>query len=129
MIINRERPIVAAVHHKLIEELRKRQEMMESATGRKTRGGMNTFSEQAGHELELIRASGDKIMHDIFQMKEVPIKKFVVDGIELDFVPYEYYKKLLIYSSVLCKKKDQQQIRVEVQKIKGLQKNEVKLFW
>jgi hypothetical protein len=129
MIFEKERPIVAAVHPKLIEELKHRQISMEEATGRKTRGGMTTFSEQAGYELESIRTSGQRIMSEIFKLKEVPIKKFIINGIELDFVPYEYYKKLYIFSSVLHKKKDQKQIKVEVQKIKGLQKDEVKIFW
>lgn len=128
-MIDKVRPIVAAVHPKLIAELKERQESMERATGRKTRGGMTTFSEQAGYELELIRSSGDKLVKEIFKMREVPLKKFIVNGIEMDFVPYEHYKKLLIFSSVLHKKKDQQQLKVEVAKIKGLQKNEVKLFW
>lgn len=128
-MIDRIRPIVAAVHPKLIDELKKRQDAMEKATGRKTRGGMTTFSEQAGYELELIRVHGDKIVREINDMKDVPIKKILINGVEMDFVPYEYYKKLHIFSSILGKKKDQQQLKVEVAKIKGLQKNEVKLFW
>jgi ribosome biogenesis protein Nip4 len=125
----RERPIVAAIHPKLVEELKLRQVSMENATDRKTRGGMTTFSEQAAHELELIRLSGDKIVKEIFKVKDIKVTKFLVNGVEMDFIPYETFKKLYIFSSILAKKKDCQQIKVEVAKIKGLQKNEVTMFW
>jgi len=70
----------------------------------------------------------DLLLKEILSLDKIPVNKFFVDGVELDFVRYEYFKKLYIYSSILKKKKDQQQINVDVSKIKGLKKNEIK-YW
>lgn len=124
-----ERPIVAAVSPDLIEELKFRQAILEDETGRKTRGGLTTFSKLAARELKAMRCSGEELMFQLIKNKNPPVRKFLVNGAELEFVPYELYKKLYILASALNKKKDQQQIHVEVSKIKGLKKNEVKMFW
>jgi len=121
--------IVAAVSKDLIEELKFRQAIMETETGRKTRGGLTTFSKLAARELKAMRCSGEELMFELIKNKNPPVKKFNINGSELEFVPYELYKKLYIFASALNKKKDQQQIHVEVSKIKGLKKNEVKMFW
>lgn len=128
-ILNEDRAVVAAVHPELVEELKFRQAILEQETGRKTRGGLTTFSKLAARELKAMRCSGEQLMFELFKQKNVPVRKFLVNGSELEFVPYECFKKLYIYSSALNKKKDQQQIHVEVAKIKGLKKNEVRMFW
>jgi len=129
MIEQRERPVVVAVHPKLEFELKKRKEELENVTGKPIKGGLTTYSEFAAFELEGIRKSGDKITGDILKIKKVPIKEFEINGTIMPFVHYEYYKKLFIFTSILKKKKDQQQINVDLSKLKGLKKNDVKLYW
>lgn len=124
-----ERPIVAALHPKLIEELKIRKEVIERETGRKAKGGVTCFSEMAALELRAIRQSGERILKEIYRLKEFPIKKIVIDGREEEFVPRELFKKIFIFCSVLSRKKDQNSIKIEMTKIRGLKKNEVKYFW
>jgi ABC-type uncharacterized transport system ATPase subunit len=118
-----------AVHRNLEEELKKRKEYMENITGRKTKGGLTNYSEMAAMELNTIRKEGDKIIRDILKIKEVPIKKVVEMGIEREYVSYELFKKLHIYVSILSKKRDSSQFHVEVAKLKGQQKNEIKYIY
>jgi hypothetical protein len=73
--------------------------------------------------------NGEYLMKEIFNASNPPIYKVLIDGIEREVVAYEHFKKMFIFSTLLRKKKDQQQIRVEVQKIKGLKKNDVNCFW
>lgn len=119
------RPIIAAIHPSMVEELKIRKETLEKETGRKTRGGITCFSELAALELRLIRLSGDKILQEMFSLKNPPIKKIIENGIEKEYVSYEVYKKLFLYLSVLSKKKDSQQIILEINKLKGMKKNEI----
>jgi len=123
-----ERPIVAAVHPTLIEELKIRQRIFEEETGSPARGGLTTFSQLAAQELKAVRMSGNKISEEIEGLKELPSRKFNVEGAILDFVPREAYKKLYIFASALKRKKDMPQIRVDVSKIKGLKKHELQFF-
>lgn len=123
-----ERPIVIAAHPNLIEEFKIRKKIIEDETSRKNRGGLTVISEMAAMELKMIRMSGDKIYNEILKIKSPIIKQFSEEPNNC-YVPYELYKKLYILSSTLYKKKDQQQINVEISKIKGLKKNEVKCFW
>lgn len=123
------RPIVVAVHPNLVDELKQRRDLMEKETGRKTKGGITCFSEMAAFELMLLRASGENIMREILNLDNIPIHKCFENGIEKEFVPYEIFKKLYIYSSALNKKKDIKQIKVEVSKIKGMKKNEIKYLF
>jgi len=127
-----ERPVTVAVHPKLIDELKHRKESIEKETGRKAKGGLTTFSEMAAMELNSIREGGEKIMQEIFKtykIKDLPVKRFSNMGIEEEYVPYEIFKKLYILCSVLSRKKDQTPIRLEVTKIRGLNKNEIIYFW
>ena len=124
-----ERPVVAAIHPKLIEELKIRKETIEKETGRKAKGGVTCFSEMAALELRSIRYSGDKILTEILKFKDVPIQKLIINGREEEFVSREIFKKVFIFCSVLSRKKDQSPIKVEITKIRGLKKNEIKYFW
>jgi hypothetical protein len=129
MIEERERPVVVAVHPKLEFELKKRKEELEDITGKPIKGGLTTYSEFAAFELEGIRKSGDEINEEILKIRNVQIKEFEIKGIIYQFVPYEHYKKLFIFASILKKKKDQKQINVDLSKLKGLKKNDVKIYW
>jgi hypothetical protein len=123
---NEEEPITVSVHPSLVEELKERQRQIVVETGRKCRGGITTFSRLAAMELRLSRESGHNIMEELKKIgKSLEIKR--IDNRE--YVPYEFYKNLYIFSSALMKKKDHKQIRVEVSKIKGMQKNEVEILW
>lgn len=124
-----DKPIVVAIHPKLVNELKIRKEIIESETERKAKGGITCFSEMAAMELNSIRASGKKIYDEILKLKNIPVKKFTENGVEKDFVPYEIFKKIYIFSSILSRKKDQTPLRIEITKIRGLKKNEFKYFW
>lgn len=126
---NQERPIVAAIHPKLIDELKIRKEIIEKETERKTKGGITCFSELAALELKSIRLSGEKIYKEILKIKNLPMQKLIKNGIEREYVPYEIFKKLLILASSLNRKKDQKQLKLEITKIRGLKKNEIKYVW
>jgi hypothetical protein len=128
-MINQERPIVAAIHPNLARELKIRKEIFEDETCRPTKGGLTIFSQLAAEELRAMRGSGKRIIQEIYRVSKVKVYKIEVEGVINDFVNYEDFKKLYIYSTALSKKKDQQQIRLEVQKVKGLKKNEVKFLW
>jgi hypothetical protein len=132
MFIVEERPITVAVHPRLIEELKFRKEFIERYTGRKTRGGLTTFSEAAAMELKSIRETGDKTMYEInkiFKQKDLLVKKFTENGVEREFVPFEIFKRLYDLSAVLCRKKDTDVMQLELNKIKGLKKNEILCLW
>ena len=124
-----DRPVAVAVSPKLIEELKFRKDSIEGETGRKAKGGITAFSELAALELKSVRMSGEKIFSEILKLKNVPIKKILVNGVEREFVPYEIFKKIYIFSSALSHKKDQTPMRIEVTKLRGLKKNEIKCFW
>jgi hypothetical protein len=128
-MINQERPIVAAIHPNLARELKIRKEMFEQETSRPTKGGLTIFSQLAAEELRAMRESGKRIIQEIYKVSKVKVFKIEVEGVIKDFVDYGDFKRLYIYSSALNKKKDRPQIRLEVQKIKGLKKNEVKFLW
>lgn len=129
MINERERPVTIAVHPKLEFELKKRREELESVTERPVKGGLTTYSELAAFELETIRKSGEEINQEILKMKETEIREFEVHGVKRQFVTYEHFKKLFIFASILNKKKDNQQINVDLSKLKGLKKNDVKIYY
>lgn len=123
------RPIVAAVHPNLINELKIRQKQLQEETGRPTKGGLIIFSQIAAEELRCMRLSTAYIYNQIKNISELkPIEINSEDGIKM-FVPFEKYKKLLVFVSAINKKKDNNQIRLEIQKIKGLKKNEIKFPW
>jgi len=129
MIIDRERPVTIAVHPKLENELKERRKELESVTNRPIRGGLTTYSEFAAFELEGIRKTGDEINKEISKLDKPNIFEFEINGVKRQFVTYEHFKKLFIFASVLKKKKDQQQINVDLSKLKGLKKNDVKIYW
>ncbi len=124
-----DRPIAVAVSSRLVEELKIRKDTIEKETGRKAKGGITAFSELAALELKAVRMSGDKIVKEILKLKDVPVKKIIDKGVEREFVPYEIFKKIYIFSSALNHKKDQTPMRIEVTKLRGLKKNEIKCFW
>jgi len=128
-MIERTRPVTIAVHPKLEFELKKRREELENVTERPIRGGLTTYSEFAAFELEAIRRSGKQINKEILKIKTPDVFEFEVKGVDRQFVPYEHFKKLFIFASILNKKKDQQQINVDLSKIKGLKKNDVNIYW
>lgn len=127
-MIDRIRPIVAAVHPNLINELKFRQSELEQETGRKIRGGLTIFSELAAEELRYMRVSGE-VLKKALQKLQVKTFKIDINGESVTVVSYEDYKKLFRVATALSKKKDQQQIKLEIQKIKGLKKNEVRFLW
>jgi hypothetical protein len=132
MIINNyanSHAIALLVHPSLMNELKIRKQFMEKETDRKTKGGLTAYSEMAASELRLIRLSGDKIIKEILKLQNLPIKKITEFGVEREYVPYEIYKKLYIYLSILDKKKDCQQFKVELSKVKGQNKNEIKYLY
>ena len=129
MIEEKERSVIVAIHPKLEFELKERKMELESITGKPIKGGLTTYSKIAAFELEAIRKSGDEIKKEILKLRNIAIYKFNLNGEETDFVPYDYFKKLFIYLSILNKKKDQQQINVDLTKLKGLKKNDVKVYW
>lgn len=132
MFNTEERPVTVAVHPRLIDELKIRKEYIEKCTGRKTRGGLTTFSETAAMELKSIRESGNKIMEEInktFRNKDLVIKKITEMGVEREYVPFELFKKMYDLCSVLCRKKDINIIQLELTKMKGLKKNEIIALW
>ncbi len=123
------RPITAAIHPRLVNELEIRKNQIESETGRPVEGGKTSFSEMAAMELWSLRQSGKRIMEEILKIKCPEVYKFQINGVETEFVPYWIFKKLFILSSTLSRRKDHNPIRVEIKKIKGLKKNEIKFFW
>jgi hypothetical protein len=128
-MIDRIRPVTIAVHPKLEFELKKRREELEGVTNRPVKGGLTTYSEFAAFELEAIRKSGTQINKEILKIKNPDVFEFEIKGIDRQFVPYEHFKKLFIFASILNKKKDQQQINVDLSKLKGLKKNDVNIYW
>jgi hypothetical protein len=120
---------IVAVHPRLKEELKLRKDLIENETGKPTKGGITTFSAMAAMELKALRQSSDQIIKEVLKLKEIRANKFIVNGKEESFIPYEVYKKLFIFLSVISRKKDNNPIRVEITKIKGLKKNEIKYFW
>jgi len=128
-MIEGSRPVTVAVHPKLEAELKERRKELESITSRPIRGGLTTYSEFAAFELEAIRKSGCEISKEILKIKAPRIFEFEINGIRRQFVAYENFKKLFILSSILKKKKDQKQINVDLSKLKGLKKNDVKIYW
>lgn len=129
MIEEKDRAVIVAVHPKLENELKIRKQELESVTERPIKGGLTTYSKIAAFELEAIRKSGDEIVEEILKIQDIPVNKFSLDGVETEFVQYEYFKKLFIYLAILNKKKDQHQINVDLTKLKGLKKNDVKIYW
>jgi hypothetical protein len=129
MIEEKDRPVTIAVHPKLEFELKVRKEELESITEKPVKGGLTTYSRIAAFELEAIRKSGEELKKEILKLKEIPIYKFVLNDQDSEFVLYEHFKKLFIYTSILNKKKDQQQINVDLTKLKGLKKNNVEIYW
>jgi len=129
MIEEEDRPVIVAVHPKLEKELKERRAELEDITGRPIKGGLTTYSRMAAFELESIRKSGNELLKEIIKIKTIPIHKFNLNGNIVDVVEYEHFKKLFIYMSILNKKKDQQQINVDLTKIKGCKKNNVEIFW
>jgi hypothetical protein len=127
-MINEERPIAAAIHPNLARELRIRKEMLEKETQRPTKGGLTIFSKLAAEELRLIRESQLLISKEL-NTKDIKVYEFEVLGQLKRFVLEDDFKKLSFFCSVLNKKKDNHQIRLEIQKIKGLKKNEIKFLW
>jgi len=118
----KERPVVVQVHRDLIEELKIKKQKFLKELGTKTRGGITTFSKLAAYELKLLRKSSEQIEKEIVNHdKNIKVER--ING--KDYVPYEFYKKLFIYTSVLYKKKDQPSIKLDVSKLKGLKKNEI----
>lgn len=128
MIIDKERPVVVAVHPKLETELKKRREELESITERPIKGGLTTYSELAAFELEGIRKSGEQLMREVLKIGKPKIINIEINGVKKQFVAYEHFKKLFIFTSILNKKKDQKQINVDLSKLKGLKKNDVKIY-
>ena len=124
-----DRPVIVAVHKKLERELKMRRDELEGITGRPIKGGLTTYSRMAAFELESIRKSGEELLKEILKIKSISTHKLNVDGNIIDVVAYEHFKKLFIYMSILNKKKDQQQINVDLTKIKGCKKNNVEIFW
>lgn len=129
MNLDEERPVIVAVHKRLERELKKRREELEGITGRPVKGGLTTYSRMAAFELESIRKSGKELLKEVLKLKDVETYKFKINGNMEDFVRYEHFKKLFIYMSILNKKKDQQQINVDLTKLKGCKKNNVEIFW
>lgn len=128
-MIERNRPVQILVHPKLEYELKKRREELEDVTNRAVKGGLTTYSEFAAFELAAIRKSGSDINKEILKVKTPKIFEFDITGTKRQFVTYENFKKLFILTSILNKKKDQKQINVDLSKLKGLKKNDCKLFW
>jgi len=129
MFQKEERPIVAAIHPSMIRELKLRKELIETETKRKARGGITCFSEMAAMELSFIRKSGEEIYNEITKLNKINIKKININGVSTPFVPYDIFKKLYIITSILKTKKDNKLIQMEITKIKGLKKNEIKYLW
>ena len=128
-MIDKVRPIVVAVHPNLINELKTRQEQLQKETGRPTKGGLTIFSQIAAEELKCMRLSTEYLQNQIENISRFkPIE--IMQGNEIKmFVPFDIYKNLLLFSSALYKKTDTKQIRLEIQKIKGLKKNEIRFPW
>ena len=129
MINNIDRPVVVSVHQSLIDELKIRQDYMRNITGKKTQGGLTTFSKLAAIELKSLRLTSNKLLKEIIKNQHPPIIKLPLNGSILPFVPYEFYKKLYIFSVALRNKKDTKQITLDVSKLKGLKKNNAKIYW
>jgi hypothetical protein len=128
-MINQERPIVAAIHPSLARELKLRKDIIEKETNRPTKGGLTIFSQLAAEELKAMRESSTNLIKEIYKSSEIQVYKIEVEGTIREFVEYTSFKKLQIYCTALYKKKDNNQIRLEIQKIKGLKKNEVRFLW
>jgi GMP synthase PP-ATPase subunit len=127
-MINEERPVVAAIHPNLARELRLRKEILELETQRPTKGGLTIFSKLAAEELRLMRES-EKVICQELKIQNTKVYEFEVLGVMKRFVLEGDFKKITMYCAALNKKKDNHQIRLEIQKIKGLKKNEIKFLW
>ena len=121
-----EKPVTIAVNCKLQEELKIRQQEILQETGRRMRGGITSISEIAALELSLIRKSGYEISKKM-KSEFDNVKIIQKDGI--DYVPFFLYKKLYILMSILNKKKDENQITLQIFKPRGSKKNIHKALW
>jgi hypothetical protein len=128
-MIDEERAVVIAVHPKMEYELKRRKEELEKITGKPIRGGLTTYSKFAAFELETIRKSGEEINREILKVGAPEIYEFDVEQEKRQFIAYEIFKKLFILTSILNKKKDHRQINVDLTKIKGLKKNDAKIYY
>lgn len=128
MIENTRPFLTAQVHVNLINELKIRKQQIQDETTRPFSGGLPWVSQLAAEELRYMRMSGEelnKILNDL-KIKIIQIEQ---QGEVRSFVSYEDFKKFFRVVTALNKKKDQNQIKLEIQKIKGLKKNEIKFLW
>ena len=65
----------------------------------------------------------------ILKLRNTEVHDVIIDGMNRKMVPYEHFKKLFIFASILNKKRDQKQINVDITKLKGLKKNDVRIFY
>jgi uncharacterized protein HemY len=119
-------PIKIRVHPMMAEELQVRKEELEKITGYKLQGGLPVISHIAALELKRVRSTGQKILEQInTHKKETRIFTFNNE----QYVKLEDWNKLLTYLKSLSKKKDTEQIKLEIHKIKGIKKNEIVNIW
>lgn len=126
-MIERNRPIVVAVHPKLKLELDLRRDLL--THNYIPKGGIKTASELAAAELESIRKSEEELKQDSLTFRNPKKFKFEIKGCEEIFVEMATYIKLFKFVATLNKKKDRKQINVDLSKIKGLKKNDCKIYW
>lgn len=120
-----ERPVTLAVHTSMQDELKLRQMELFTETSRKNKGGITTISEIAALELKLIRQSSTAINKAALQLNS-NIHPVIIEGVE--YIPYHLYKKLFIYLSILNKRKDTNQIVLQIFKPRGCKKHEIKIL-
>jgi hypothetical protein len=120
--------LTAQVHINLINELKVRKQQIIDETDRPISGGLPLVSQLAAEELRYMRMSGEEL-NNLLKSLDVNIIQIEQFGEKRSFVCYEDFKKFFRIATALNKKKDQNQIRLEIQKIKGLKKNEVKFLW
>ena len=115
--------ITVQIHPALKYELDKRKELL--TINHVPNGGLRTASQLAAFELKIIRKSRKELERKFLDLKEPKI--IMIGGNK--YIRVEEYMKIFNFAASLNKKKDQQQIKADFTKIKGIKKNEVSIFW
>jgi hypothetical protein len=125
--------VVLAIHPILANELKIMKFEMEKLGGLPTEGGFTSYSEIIGRQIRLMREKKEnKDLMQYISDSEISIKNPIMHNSEkgvIPCIPLEVFKKVFISLIALNKMKDEQQVRFELTKIKGIKKNEIKFLY
>lgn len=129
------RAVILAVHPLLANELRMLKHIMEKENNfLPPEGGYTTYSKILGEQIRQIRLGNKdpELRRMIFESKNYLKEPLMYKNFEdqiIPCIPLGLFKKLYLMLLTLNSKKDQQKIRLEISKMKGIQKNDVKFIY